>query len=442
MGTGAAWSVGNCAIAMPATTGAGGNGLKVAEIENLEIAATGVDPMAAQYPGAHSTHTCGMYLAQWPQWSEFGNIDIRGLNTGIAIPALPETAPAGLTADSNRWQNITIQATHAFTADAGCNGVLDNLEAMAGNSSATGEAPTGLVLDLPSGQQGWTVRNAVVTPAWNAAQPRLTVTVAGGAVTGVTVGAERGLGWDPYGTTVPLAFSGSCTAQATAGVNARWVNWERDGGAGRGGLLGDHDGERERSGDLGYGGSGKPGGWAEHDVFRREPAEGQRRVHGVERERRAELRDAVEWRRRAAAGRGKLSGAGGEQQRGIDAGGGPVSGRGLRGEAGSVFGRGEHELWRDVRRAEFHGCAVDGRELDDCDGEHNGIVAVRDDHDDESDRGDGGDAERGATRVRAAGRKRGKWKPGRNGVCVFGRRGDGAGGRPDVRHRYARLSHG
>jgi hypothetical protein len=113
-GTGAAWAVGNCAIAMPAATGAGGNGLRVAEIENLEIAATGVDPMAAQYPGAHSTHTCGLYLAQWPQWSEFRNIDIRGLNTGIAIPALPVTTPAGLNADSNRWQNITIQATHGL----------------------------------------------------------------------------------------------------------------------------------------------------------------------------------------------------------------------------------------------------------------------------------------------------------------------------------------
>ncbi len=142
-GTGAGWWVGNCAIAMQAATGAGGNGLKVAEIENVEIATTGVDPMAAQYPGAHSTHTCGMYLAQWPQWSEFRNIDVRGLNTGVAIPALPGTAPAGLNADSNRWQNVTIQATHAFTAAAGSNNVLDNVVAMAGNSSATGEPPTG-----------------------------------------------------------------------------------------------------------------------------------------------------------------------------------------------------------------------------------------------------------------------------------------------------------
>jgi hypothetical protein len=55
-GTGAAWAVGNCAIAMPAATGTGGNGLRVAEIENLEIVTTGVDPMATQYPGAHSTH--------------------------------------------------------------------------------------------------------------------------------------------------------------------------------------------------------------------------------------------------------------------------------------------------------------------------------------------------------------------------------------------------
>ena len=220
VGTGAAWSVGNCAIAMPATTGAGGNGLSVAEIDNVEIAATGTDPVAAQYPGAHSTHTCGMYLAQWPQWSDFRNIDIRGVNTGIAIPALPETAPAGLTADSNRWQNITIQATHAFTAAAGSNNVLDNVVAQAGNSAATGEPPTGLVLDLPSGQQGWTVRNAVVTPVWNAVEPQLTVTAAGGAVTAITAGPNDGWGWDPYGTSVPVAFSGSCTAQATAAVNA------------------------------------------------------------------------------------------------------------------------------------------------------------------------------------------------------------------------------
>ena len=37
-------------------------------------------------------------------------------------------------------------------------------------------------------------------PTWNAVQPALTVTAAGGAVTAVTVGTEHGLGWDPYGT--------------------------------------------------------------------------------------------------------------------------------------------------------------------------------------------------------------------------------------------------
>ena len=218
-GTGAGWSVGNCAIAMPATTGAGGNGLRVAEIENVEISATGVDPMA-QYTGAHSTHTCGIYLAQWPQWSEFRNIDIRGVNTGIAIPALPGTAPAGLNADSNHWQDITIQAAHGFTAAAGSNNVLDNVVAMVGNSAAMGEPPTGLVLDFASAQQGWTVRNAMVLPAWNAVQPQLTVAATGGAVTSVTVGSEHGLGLDPYGLQVPLKFSGSCTAAATAGVNS------------------------------------------------------------------------------------------------------------------------------------------------------------------------------------------------------------------------------
>ena len=218
------FSAGGNGLNGTAGTGAGGNGLKVAEMENVEIATTGVDPMAAEYPGAHSTHTCGMYLAQWPQWSEFRNIDVRGLNTGVAIPALPVTAPAGLNADSNRWQNVTIQATHAFTAAAGSNNVLDNVVAAAGNSAATGEPPTGLVLDLGGSSQGWTVRNAVVMPTWNAVQPALTVTAAGGAVTAVTVGAKQGLGWDPYGTSVPVAFSGSCTARATAAVNANgWI---------------------------------------------------------------------------------------------------------------------------------------------------------------------------------------------------------------------------
>jgi hypothetical protein len=219
-GTGAAWAVGNCAIAMPASTGAGGNGLRVAEIENLEIATTGVDPMAAQYPGAHSTHTCGLYLAQWPQWSEFRNIDISGLNTGVAIPALPGTAPAGLNSDSNRWEDITIQATHAFTAGAGSNNVLDNVVAMVGNSAATGEPPTGLVLDFSGTQQGWTVRNTVVLPTWSAVAPQLTVTASGGAVTAVAAGPEIGLGLDPYGAQIPLNFSGSCTAQGVANVNS------------------------------------------------------------------------------------------------------------------------------------------------------------------------------------------------------------------------------
>ena len=220
VGTGAGWAVGNCAITMPAVTGAGGNGLRVAEIENVEIATTGVDPLSSQYPGAHSTHTCGMYLAQWPQWSEFRNIDIRGLNTGVAIPALSGSIPAGLNADSNRWQNVTVQATHVFTAAAGSNNVLDNVVAMAGNSAATAEPPTGLVLDFAGSQQGWTVRNAVVLPTWNAVPPQLTVTAAGGAVTAITLGSEHGLGFDPYGTQAPLAFSGSCTAQAHANVNS------------------------------------------------------------------------------------------------------------------------------------------------------------------------------------------------------------------------------
>ena len=388
---------------MPAATGAGGNGLRVAEIENVEIAATGTDPMAAQYPGAHSTHTCGLYLAQWPQWSEFRNIDIRGLNTGIAIPALPVTAPAGLNADSNRWQNITIQATHAFTAAAGSNNVLDNVVAMAGQFGGDGEPPTGLVLDLTGTQQGWTVRNAVVLPSWNAVQPQLTVTAAGGAVTGGDGGFGTGIGirsvWD----------AGSADVQRelhSAGDGDRErerVDWDDQRDAGRGGLLGDDDGERERGGDLGYGGAGEPDRRAEHDVLARKPAEGQRRLHGVERGGIGKLRNAVGRRRRDAAGRRQLCGAGGQQPAGDDLPGGPVSGRGLRGQAAGLRGCGEHAVWRRLRCAELYRDPVDGVEPDDIDGEYDGATAVRDDRDGQPGDRDGRDAERGAARVRAAG---------------------------------------
>ncbi len=219
-GAGSAWAVGNCAIAMPAATGGAGNGLRLAEIENVEIAATGTDPMAANYPGAHSTHTCGLYLAEWPQWSEFRNIDINGLNTGIAIGAPTGGIPANVAADANRWQDITMQVTHGFTSVAGSDNVMDSVVAQAGNSAAMGEPPTGLILDFAGAQQGWSVRNAVVTPMWNVVQPALTASTSGGAVTGVGIGAEHGLGFDPYGSSVPVSFSGACTAQANASVNA------------------------------------------------------------------------------------------------------------------------------------------------------------------------------------------------------------------------------
>jgi hypothetical protein len=82
-----------------------------------------------------------------------------------------------------------------------------------------GRAPTGLVLDFAGAQQGWTVRNAAVLPEWVAVQPKLTVSATGGAVTAVSVGPEHGLGFEAYGASVPLMFSGSCTAAAKATVN-------------------------------------------------------------------------------------------------------------------------------------------------------------------------------------------------------------------------------
>ena len=219
-GPGAGWSVGNCAIAMPAVTGAGGNGLRTAEIENVAIATVGVDPLAA-YGGVDSTHTCGMWLGQWPVNSEFRNVAISGVGTGIAVPALTGSIPAGLTADGNRWMNVMIQAVHGLVVAAGSNGVVDGLTVNAGNSAAGGESPTGVVLDFAGSGTGWgwTVRNAVVTPVWTAVSPKLTVAASGGAVTAVTVGPEHGLGFEGYGVAVPLAFSGSCTAAANAAVN-------------------------------------------------------------------------------------------------------------------------------------------------------------------------------------------------------------------------------
>jgi Pectate lyase superfamily protein len=218
-GSGAGWSIGNCAIAMGASLGTGGNGLQRAEIENVAIAAVGADPLAA-YNQVDSTHTCGMYLAQWPTMSEFRNIDIRGVGTGIALPYLATESAAGLVADANRWQGLTIQAVHGFVVTAGNSDVVDGLLVNAWNSAADGEAPTGLVLDFSQPQSGWTLRNVAVGPRWYAVAPKLTVAVSGGAVTGVTVGPEHGLGFEAYGISVPLAFSGSCTAAATATVNS------------------------------------------------------------------------------------------------------------------------------------------------------------------------------------------------------------------------------
>jgi len=217
-GTGAGWNVGNCAIAMPASLGTGGNGLRQAVVENVVIATVGTDPLGS-YAGADSTHTCGLYLGQWPVQTEFRNLVITGVGTGIAMPALSGTVPAGLVADGNRWRDVTIGAVHGLVMAVGANNSLENVVVTAANSAASGETPTGIVLDFGSLQQGWVVRNAVVQPQWLAVQPKLTPATSGGAVSSVAVGPEHGLGFEAYGPTVPLQFSGSCTAAATEVVN-------------------------------------------------------------------------------------------------------------------------------------------------------------------------------------------------------------------------------
>jgi hypothetical protein len=247
-----AWAVGNCAIAMPAATGAGGNGLRVAEIENVEIAATGVDPMARSIRGALDAHVRALSGAvaaveRVPEHrysrDEYGHCD-----SGAA-----GAAPAGLNADSNRWQNITIQATHAFTAAAGSNNVLDNVVALAGNSAATGEPPTGLVLDFERGQNR--NRDGRCGTRWccrrgTRCSRNLTVTAAGGAVTAVTVGSGARAGirsvWNAGSACVQRELHGA----GNGGVNAMG-RLGRYGDAGRSGLLGNDDGERERGGETG-----------------------------------------------------------------------------------------------------------------------------------------------------------------------------------------------
>jgi len=80
-----------------------------------------------------------------------------------------------------------MQAAHGFVAATGSNNVMDNVVGRVGNSAATAEPPTGLVLDLSGAQYGWTVRNAVVLPTWTAVPPALTVVALAGAITGVTL---------------------------------------------------------------------------------------------------------------------------------------------------------------------------------------------------------------------------------------------------------------
>ncbi len=278
-GTGAGWSIGNCAISMSAASGAGGNGLKNAVIENLAIVAVGTDPLSA-YARANSTHTCGIYLGQWPQGSEFRNLDIRGVNTGVAVPAVAGAAALGVSADGNRWQDVSIQAVHGFVAQAGSNDVLDNVTVSAVNSAAAGEGPTGLVLD--GSGAGWSARNVVVAPQWLAVQPALVVHAAGGAVSSVSVGPDHGLGFEAYGVTVPLAFSGSCTAAANAGGECGWFAGRGDGDCWRCGMLSDDDSDGECGREHYVCEAGEPGGGDGVGLPGRESAEGRGRVYGLE----------------------------------------------------------------------------------------------------------------------------------------------------------------
>ncbi len=122
--------------------------------------------------------------------------------------------------------------------------------------------------------------------------------------------------------------------------------------------------------------------------------------------------------------------------------GGPVCGSGFRGQAGSMPERAECDAGRNVRCAEFFRDAGDGIEPDNFDGECDGAAAVRDDFDGESGRGDGGNEECVATRMRTARREHGERQPGRDGFLLLGNGSDGAGGRPDLCGGHAGFSSG
>ncbi len=123
----------------------------------------------------------------------------------------------------------------------------------------------------------------MVVPSWNAVQPQLTLTTAGGAVTAVTLGSEHGLGFDPYGAQIPLAFSGSCTAAATANVNTNGSIGTISVTQGGMGCSATTTASVNVAGTWDTAAAGEPDRRAEHDVLWRKSAEGQRRIHGVER---------------------------------------------------------------------------------------------------------------------------------------------------------------
>ena len=130
-GTGMGWAVGNCAIAMPAVTGTGGNGLRAAEIENVEIAATGLDPMAGNIR-ARTRHIRAGFIWRNGRSGASSGISISRIEYRDSLSIAAGSTPAGFNADSNRWQNVTIPATHGFAAAAGSNNVLDNVVVLRG----------------------------------------------------------------------------------------------------------------------------------------------------------------------------------------------------------------------------------------------------------------------------------------------------------------------
>ena len=174
---------------------------------------------------------------------------------------------------------------------------------------------------------------------------------------------------DPYGAQVPLTFSGSCTAQATASVNS-------DGSIGSVSVTQGGVGcSATTTASVNVAGTWDTAAPVNLIGGQNMTFFGGNLLKGNGGYTVWNAADSASYGTQLDGGGGTLPGGGSyaalvaNSRAGHGLSGGPVSGRGLWGEDAGVRERGERELRRNVRRAELHGQSVDGIESDDRDGE-------------------------------------------------------------------------